>query len=327
MRAMLCTAYGEPEDMTLGEIDLPSPGPGEVAVAVHTAGVNFADTLMIAGSYQEKPPFPFSPGFEAAGIVTHVGPGVTRVGPGDRVLTLVDWGAYAAGLIARETDVFPIPEAMDFITAAGLPITYGTAHGALTWRAGLQAGEVLLVHGAAGGVGLAAVEVGKALGATVIATARSAERLAITTERGADHTIDTLDEDIRERVLEITDGRGADVIFDPVGGNIFDESLRCAAWGGRLLIIGFAGGRIPKIPANILLVKNLSALGLYWGAYRQQAPEMLTAEFAQLFEWYGRGQIKPLVAHSADLAHAAKALGLLRSRQAVGKIVLTVTDS
>lgn len=327
MRAMLCTAYGEPEDLALGEIDLPPPGPGEVAVAIHTAGVNFADALMIAGTYQEKPPFPFSPGFEAAGIVSEVGPGVTRVAPGDRVLAVVDWGAYAAGLIARETDVFRIPEAMDFITAAGLPITYGTAHGSLTWRAKLQAGEVLLVHGAAGGVGLAAVEVGKALGATVIAAARSAERLAIATEHGADHTIDTLDEDIRERVLAITDGRGADVIFDPVGGDIFDESLRCAAWSGRLLIIGFAGGRIPKIPANILLVKNLAAMGLYWGAYRRRAPDLLTAEFAQIFEWYERGQIRPRVAHSADLAHAAKALALLRSRQAVGKIVLTVTDA
>lgn len=327
MRAMLCIAYGEPEDLTLGEIDLPPPGPGEVAVAVHTAGVNFADSLIIAGTYQEKPPFPFSPGFEAAGIVTDVGSGVTRVAPGDRVLALVDWGAYAAGLVTRETDVFPIPAAMDFTTAAGLPITYGTAHGGLTWRAKLQAGEVLLVHGAAGGVGLAAVEVGKALGATVIATARSAERLAVTTEHGADHTIDTLDGNIRKQVLEITDGRGADVIFDPIGGDVFDESLRCAAWGGRLLVIGFAGGRIPQIPANILLVKNLAVLGLYWGAYRRRAPELLAAEFAQLFDWYGRGQIKPHVAHSADLAHAAKALALLRSRQAVGKIVLTVTDS
>jgi NADPH:quinone reductase len=326
MRAMLCSAAGTPEDLTLGDIDLPPPGQGEVAVAVHTAGVNFADSLMIAGTYQEKPPFPFSPGLEAAGIVTEVGPGVRRVIPGDRVVALVDWGAYAAGLIARESDVFPIPEAMDFIAAASLPITYGTAHGSLTWRAKLQAGEVLLVHGAAGGVGLAAVEVGKALGATVIATARGASRLAIPTEHGADHAIDTIDEDIRERVLEITDGRGADVIFDPIGGDIFDASLRCAAWGGRLLIIGFAGGRVPQIPANILLVKNLSALGLYWGAYRRRKPDLLAAEFAQLFAWYGRGHIKPRVSHSADLAHAAKALALLRSRQAVGKIVLTVTD-
>jgi NADPH2:quinone reductase len=215
---------------------------------------------------------------------------------------------------------------MDFITAAGLPITYGTAHGALTWRAGLQAGEVLLVHGAAGGVGLAAVEVGKAMGATVIATARSAERLAIATDHGADHTIDTIDEDIRERVLALTGGRGADVIFDPVGGDIFDISLRCAAWGGRLLIIGFAGGRVPKIPANILLVKNLATLGLYWGAYRRRAPDLLAAEFAQLFDWYARGQIRPRVSHSADLAHAAKALALLRSREATGKVVLTITD-
>ena len=326
MRAMLCTEYGDPEDLTLAEIDLPPPGAGEVAVAVHVAGVNFADGLMIAGTYQEKPPFPFSPGFEAAGIVTGIGPGVTRVAPGDRVVAVVDWGAYAAGLITRETDLFPIPDSMEFVTAAGLPITYGTAHGALTWRAELQAGEVLLVHGAAGGVGLATVEVGKALGATVIATARSAERLAIAADHGADYTIDTIDEDIRERVLEITDGRGADVVFDPVGGDIFDASLRCTAWGGRLLLIGFASGRVPQIPANILLVKNLAVLGLYWGAYRRRRPDLVAAEFAQLFDWHAHGQIRPRVSHSADLAHAAKALALLRGREATGKIVLTVTD-
>jgi len=326
MRAMQCTAYGDPEELILAEIELPPPGPGEVAIDVHVAGVNFADALMIAGTYQEKPPIPFSPGFEAAGIVTAVGDGVRRVAPGDRVMALVDWGAYAAGLIAREADIFPIPDAMDFTIAAGLPITYGTAHGALVWRAGLQAGEVLLVHGAAGGVGLAAVEVGKALGATVIATARSEARLAIAADHGADHTVDTIDEDIRERVLEITGGRGADVVFDPVGGDIFDASLRCTAWGGRLLVIGFAGGRVPKIPANILLVKNLAVLGLYWGAYRRRAPDLLAAEFAQLFDWYANGQIRPRVSHSADLAHAAKALALLRSREATGKIVLTVAD-
>lgn len=326
MRAMLCTAHGEPEDLSLAEIDLPAPGPGEVAVTVHAAGVNFADSLMIAGTYQEKPPLPFSPGFEAAGVVSAVGLGVTRVAPGDRVLAVVDWGAYAAGLIAREADVFPIPDAMTFITAAGLPISYGSAHGALVWRAALQPGEVLLVHGAAGGVGLAAVEVGKALGATVIATARGEARLDVAADHGADHTIDTIDEDIRDRVLEITGGRGADVVFDPVGGDIFDAFLRCTAWSGRLLLIGFAAGRVQKIPANILLVKNLAALGFYWGGYRRQAPQMLAPQFAQIFDWYGQGRIRPRVSHSADLAHAAKALALLRNRQATGKVVLTMTD-
>jgi len=323
---MLCTAHGDPEDLILAEIELPPPGPGEVAVAVHAAGVNFADGLIIAGKYQEKPPFPFSPGFEAAGVVSAVGAGVTRVAPGDRVLAVVDWGAFAAGLIARESDVFVLPDSMDFITAAGLPITYGTAHGALVWRAALRAGEVLLVHGAAGGVGLAAVEVGKALGATVIATARGAERLAVATGHGADHAIDSIDEDIRARVKAITGGRGADAVFDPVGGDLFDASLRCAAWGGRLLLIGFASGRVPQIPANILLIKNLAALGFYWGAYRRRAPDMLEAQFAQIFDWYGRGLIKPRVSHSADLAHAAKALALLRDRRATGKVVLTVQD-
>jgi len=326
MRAILCAAHGGPEVLTLGEIALPAPGPGEVAIAVRAAGVNFADSLMVAGSYQEKPAFPFSPGLEAAGVVTAVGPGVARVAPGDRVLAVVDHGAYAAGLIARASDVFAIPPAMPFAVAAGFPIAYGTAHGALVWRAALQAGEVLLVHGAAGGVGLAAVEVGKALGATVIATARGADRLAVAAAHGADHTLDTDSADIRARVKELTDGRGADVVFDPVGGDIFEVLLRCTAWGGRLLIIGFAGGRVPQIPANVLLVKNLAVLGLYWGTYRRRAPDLLAAEFAQLFAWYARGLLRPHVSHTLDLSRASEALTLLRERQATGKIVLTVEE-
>lgn len=323
-RAVLCHAWGEPDVLRLEEIAPPTPGDGEVLVSVRATGVNFADILMVAGQYQEKPPFPFSPGLETAGTVAALGPGVPGLEVGQRVMALVGRGAYAEAAVAKAADVFPIPDAMDFVTAAGLPITYGTAHGALTWRAGLEAGELLLVHGAAGGVGLAAVEVGKALGATVIATARGPEKLAVAKEHGADHLIDTASEDIRARVKEIAGARGgADVVFDPVGGDVFDASLRAVAWGARLLIIGFAAGRVPQIPANILLVKNLSAIGLYWGSYRDRAPALLAEEFAQLFAWYEAGRIRPHVSHTLDLARAAEAMMLLKSRTSTGKVVLT----
>ena len=323
MRAVLCSQWGGPRDLKLTEVAAPEPGPGEVRVAVHAAGLNFADTLMIAGTYQEKPPFPFAPGLEAAGVVAALGPGVAGPPLGTRVIALTDHGAFADSVVTRARDLFPIPDGMDFVTAAGFPITYGTAHGSLIWRARMKAGEVLLVHGAAGGVGLATVEVGKALGATVIATARGAEKLAVAKAHGADFLIDTRGEDIRARVKDLTGGRGADVVFDPVGGEVFDASLRCAAWGARLLVIGFAAGKVPQIPANILLVKNLSAVGLYWGGYREHAPELLRAQFADLFAWFEAGRLKPHVSHSFDLAQAAEALELLTSRKATGKIVLT----
>jgi NADPH2:quinone reductase len=338
MRAVLCERWGEPEVLSLGEIAVPEPGAGEVRLAVHAAGVNFADILMVAGKYQEKPPFPFIPGMEVAGVVEAVGAGVTRVEPGERVLALPGSGGFAESALAQAHNVFAIPEAMDFVTAAGFAITYGTALGALVWRAALEAGELLLVHGAAGGVGLAAVEVGKTLGATVIATARGADKLAVAEAHGADHLIDTATEDVRARVKEIaaglgdggSDGRGdrgggkagADVVFDPVGGELFETSLRCVAWGARLVIIGFAAGRVQQIPANILLVKNVAALGFYWGSYRARMPELVAAEYAQLFGWYAKGKLKPHVSRTLDLARAAEALELLKTRKSTGKVVL-----
>lgn len=326
MRAVLCHEWGAPEVLRPGELDAPEPGAGEVRVAVHAAGVNFADILMVAGSYQEKPAFPFAPGLEAAGVVDAVSPGVSRVRPGDRVIALPGAGAFAEVVCARESLVFKIPEAMDFVTAAGFAIAYGTALGALEWRAGLAPGELLLVHGAAGGAGLAAVEVGKAMGATVIATARGPEKLAVAQQHGADHLVDTGAEDLRTRVKEIAAalGReGADVVFDPVGGDLFDASLRCVAWGARLVIIGFAAGRVQQIPANILLVKNVAAVGFYWGTYRTRAPELVEAEYARLFAWYGAGRLAPHVSHALELARAAEALELLKSRKSTGKVVLT----
>ena len=323
MRAVVCRELSGPGGLTLEDLPDPQPGPGEVAIAVAAAGVNFADTLMVSGKYQEKPPLPFTPGLELAGTVTALGAGVTGVAPGDRVIALVDRGGFAEVALARADEVFPIPDAMGFDIAAGFPITYGTGHGALVWRAALQPGETLLVHGAAGGVGLAAVEVGKALGAEVIATAGGPDKLEIARAHGADHLIDYKTEDIRARVKALTGGRGADVVFDPVGGEVFLASLRAVAWGARLLVIGFAAGKVPEIPANILLVKNLAVFGLYWGAYRQKAPELLRSQFETLTGWYAEGRLKPLVSHRLDLAEAGRALDLLLTRKATGKVVLT----
>jgi NADPH2:quinone reductase len=326
MRAVLCEAWGEPEGLRLGEVDAPEPGPGEVRLAVHAAGVNFADILMVAGKYQEKPPFPFTPGLEAAGVVEAVGSNVTRIAPGDRVLALPASGAFAEAALAREDSVFEIPDAMDFVTAAGFAVTYGTAQGALDWRAQLRPGELLLVHGAAGGAGLATVEVGKAMEATVIATARGAEKLKVAEAHGADYLIDTATEDVRARVKEIAAGlgkQGAEVVFDPVGGALFEASLRCVAWGARLIVIGFAAGKVQQIPANILLVKNVSAIGFYWGSYRARAPELVAAGYEQLFAWYGAGKLDPHVSYRLDISEAGAALNLLKSRKSTGKVVLT----
>jgi NADPH2:quinone reductase len=296
-----------------------------VKIAVRAAGLNFADLLMIGGTYQEKPPLPFSPGLELAGTVLACGPGVTRVAPGDRVMATVDNGAFAAEALARETDVHRLPDGIDDATAAGFPIAYGTAYGALKWRADLQPGETVLVHGAGGGVGLAAVEVAKAMGATVIATAGDAQKLAIAKAHGADHLIDYRTETLRTRVKEICGAGGVDVVYDPVGGDVFDQSLRCTSWSGRLVVIGFASGTVPQVPANILRVKNLSVLGLYWGSYRRHRPDLVAAGFEELVAWHQAGKLKPLVSQLFDLAEAPAALELLKTRRSTGKVVLRVS--
>jgi NADPH2:quinone reductase len=324
MRAIQCTAWGGLENLELRDIPPPgSPGEGEVLIDVAAAGVNYADLLITAGKYQERPMPPFTPGFEIAGTVRAVGRGVSRLAPGNRVLAVLDRGGFAEQAIAREADTFVMPAKMDFAAAAGFAIAYGTSYGALTWRADLKPGEWLLVLGAAGGVGLTAVEIGKALGGRVIACAGGKEKLAIAREHGADFLIDYREEDLRSRIREIADGGGVDVVYDPVGGDSFDAAMRSTNWGGRLVVVGFAGGSVPQIPANILLVKNLSALGFYWGSYRHRRPALLAPSFAQMFEWWQEGKLKPRVSGQYDLAEVRTALSLVAERKATGKIVLT----
>lgn len=322
MRAVLCKEWGGPEKLVVEDIASPPIKEGAVRIAVHAAGINFADLLLISGQYQEKPAFPFTPGMECAGVVTEVGADVSTFKRGDRVMALTGTGSYAEEIVVDASRVYPIPASMNFAAAAGFPVTYGTSHGAFDWRAHLKPGEWLLVHGAAGGVGLTAVEIGKVMGAKVIACAGSAEKLEIARQHGAHHLIDYSREDIRERVKTISGGRGADVVYDPVGGDAFDASLRSIAWGGRIIIIGFASGRIPQAPANILLVKNIDVIGFYWGSYQARKPELLRDSYAKLLSWFEEGKLKPHTSAQMDLKDVAQAMNLLRERRSTGKVIL-----
>ena len=324
MKALLCTAWGGPDALGIGELPSPSPGPGEILIAVRACGLNFADTLMIQGKYQERPGFPFSPGLEISGEVLELGPGVDGTAVGDLVIALCGHGGLAERVVVPSGNVIRLPEGMDFVTAAGFAVVYGTAHLGLERRARLEPGEVLLVHGAAGGVGLAAVEVGRRLGATVIATGSSEEKLALARDHGAHHAINYREENFRDRVKELTDGRGADVIFDPVGGEVFEQSIRSINWEGRILVIGFASGAIPNLPANIVLVKNISVVGVYWGAYRKRNPALLQQSWRQLVEWFAEGALSPHVSATYPLEEAPAALASLIARRATGKVVVTV---
>lgn len=326
MRAVVCKELGGLDALGVEELAVPEPGAGEMRLRVRAAGVNFADLLMIKGQYQDRPPLPFVPGMEIAGQVESHGPGVAGFLPGDRVMATLGHGGFAEETIVPASNVVRLPDTIDYVTAAGFSIAYGSAYGALAWGARLQPDETLVVHGAAGGVGLAAVECGRALGARVIATARGAERLDLARAHGAEHTIDTGSEDVRTRIKDLTDGAGADVIFDPIGGDLFEASLRSIAWEGRLLVIGFASGKIPQIPANVLLVKNASAVGFYWGSYRRHDPARVQAGFEQLLRWHAEGRIEPHVSHVRPLVEAKTALEMLAARQVTGKVVLTLDD-
>ncbi len=324
MKAVLCKAFGGPGDLAVEDVAPPALGKADVRIAVFAAGVNFPDVLMITGKYQMRPEFPFSPGIEVAGKVVETGEGTTGLSAGDRVMATLPHGGFAEEAVVPAQAVYAIPDAMDFSTAAGFSITYGTAHHALIGRAKLLAGEVLLVLGAAGGVGLAAVEVGTLLGARVIGAVGADAKAAVVREHGAEEVINYGSESIRDRVKDLSGGNGADVVFDPVGGVATTESVRALAWRGRLLVIGFASGGIPEIAANRLLLKEAQAVGVYWGAFATREPAQNRANMAELLHWCGEGKIKPLVSATFGLDQAGEALTALIERKVTGKVVLRV---
>ena len=324
MRAVVCRELTGPDGLAIEELPVPVPGPGQVRIRVRAAGLNFADTLIIRGQYQERPDLPFVPGMEIAGQIECCGEGVAGFTPGEHVMATLSYGGFAQEVLVPACQVVRLPESIDFVTAAGFGIAYGTAYGALVWSGRLRAGEWAVIHGAGGGVGLAAVECARVLGAEVIATARGEAHLAAAREHGAGGLIDTATDDVRERIKALTDGRGADVVFDPVGGDLFLASLRSLAWSGRILIIGFASGEIPQIPANRLLLKNAAAIGFYWGSYRQHDPARVHAGFEELLRWYAEGKIRPHVSEVLPLSEARTAMQRLLSRQTTGKVVLSM---
>jgi NADPH2:quinone reductase len=319
MKAILCTAFGPPSDLVLADVASPAPGPSDVKIAIEAAGLNFPDVLIVQGKYQSKPPFPFSPGAEVAGTVLEVGERVTSVEPGDRVMALCSVGGFAEEVSTAEASVFKIPDGMSFEDAAAFPLTYGTTYHGLVDRGALRSGETLLVTGAGGGVGLAAVQLGAALGARVIAAAGSREKL----DAAATETIDYTTESLVERVKALTNDAGADVIYEAVGGDVFDACLRGLAWGGRLLIIGFAGGRIPEIPANRLLLKGASAVGVFWGSFAARSPAANRANFERLFELVASGALAPKIGARYPLAKVAQAMEDMADRKIVGKAIVT----
>lgn len=322
MRAVVVDRLMEPGELAVREVEPPTLRPDEIRVEVRAAGCNFSDVLMLKGEYQVKPPLPFVPGGEVAGLVREVGADVTRFAPGDRVLSRCALGGFAEEVAAPAATSYRLPEALSFEAGAALPTVYPTSYAALVWRAPLARGETLLVHAAAGGVGLSAVQIGKALGARVIGTAGGPEKLEIARRAGADVLIDYRREDFVARVLEETEGRGADVIYDSVGGETTDRSLKCIAWNGRLLVIGFASGDIPKVAMNRVLLKNIALVGLHWSAYPEREPERIDECFEGLFELARSGGIEPLVSARHPLEEAGRALEALASRRTVGKVVL-----
>lgn len=324
MKAIVCRAFGPPSDLKLEELPEPKLSATGLRVAVHSAGLNFPDVLIVQGKYQVKPEFPFSPGAEVSGVVLEAGERANGFAPGDRVMALCTTGGFAEEVTVHHGSAFKMADGMTFDTAAALPLTYGTTYHALVDRAKLREGETLLVTGAGGGVGIAAVQLGKALGATVIAAAGSAEKLAAAAAAGASHGVDYSTENLADRVKALTNQAGADVIYDAVGGDVFDAALRCVAWEGRLLVIGFASGRIPEIPANRLLLKGCSAVGVYWGAFAARDPAANRRNFEHLFELYAAGKIDPKIGRTYELADAARAIEDLENRQIVGKAVIHV---
>ncbi|MBX3677547.1 MAG: NADPH:quinone oxidoreductase family protein [Rhodocyclaceae bacterium] len=322
MKALLCTAYGSPQMLSVQEVPSPKAGPGQVVIDVKASALNFPDALMVQGLYQVKPPLPFSPGAEVAGLIKEVGAGVQGLKAGDRVMGFPGTGGFAEECVVAAEKIMPLPEDMDFASGAALVLTYGTSLHALQDCGRLQPGETLLVLGAAGGVGAAAVEIGKAMGARVIAAASSEEKLALCRRLGADETIDYATEDLRKRALSLTGEKGVDVVYDPVGGGYTEAALRAVAWRGRLLIVGFAAGEIPKIPLNLALLKERQLIGVYWGDSVRHDPRGHVRNMQQLLAWFAERKIAPVVSEQLPLARAHEAIQRLLDRKVKGKIVI-----
>jgi NADPH2:quinone reductase len=322
MKAVVCTAWGLPDSLVVGELPDPVAGPGQVVLDVKAAGVNFPDLLIIQGKYQLKPELPFTPGSELAGVVSAVGPGVERIAPGDRMIGFTAQGAFAEKIALPAQALMPMPPGMAFDTAAALTLTYGTSHHAVVDRAALKKGETMLVLGAAGGVGLAAIEIGKALGARVIAAASSDEKLAVCRAHGADASINYSRDELREAIKAATGGKGPDVIYDPVGGPYTEPAFRAIGWRGRYLVVGFANGEIPRLPLNLTLLKGASLVGVFWGEYAKREPQANLAAMRQLLGWLGEGKIRPRVSARYALADTARALNDMAARKVTGKVVI-----
>jgi NADPH2:quinone reductase len=326
MKAILCKAYGPPEALVLEETNSPQAKSHQVVIDVKVCGVSFPDTLLISGKYQFKPPLPFSPGGEVAGIVKAVGAEVTQFRVGDRVVAFTGWGGFAEEIVTDVSRMLALPDGIDFATGAAFSMTYATSYYALRDRGQLKAGEKLLVLGASGGVGLASIEIGKALGAHVIAAASSAEKLEVCQQHGADEVINYTTEDLKERVKVLTGGNGVDVIFDPVGGAYAEQALRGMNWDGRYLVIGFAAGDIPRIPLNLVLLKGCAVVGVFWGTFATREPELNRTYMQEMFALVSTGKLRPLISTTYPLARAAEALSDMLERKVKGKVVLQIEE-
>ncbi len=322
MKAIVCEKFGPPSDLVLREFPSPVPGPKDVLIEIRACSVNFPDTLIIQGKYQFKPELPFIPGNDIAGVVKAVGEKVHHLAVGDEVFGFVMQGGFAEEVLAPGKNIFPKPPNMNFVTAASFMMAYSTSYHALVDRAKIQAGETLVVLGAAGGVGLAAVELGKQLGARVIAAASTAEKLELCKQYGAAETINYTKEDLKKRIKELTDGRGAEVIYDPVGGDFSEAALRATAWEGRYLVVGFAAGSIPKIPLNLPLLKGCALVGVFWGSFAQQFPQKNIENTMQLLKWFTEGKLKPHLHATYPLAQTAQAIEVIANREVRGKVVV-----
>ena len=326
MKAVMCKEFGPPESLVLEDVASPVAGKGEVVVDVKAASVNFPDVLIIENKYQFKPPLPFAPGSEVAGVVKEIGAGVLHVKVGDPVVALLGHGAFAEEALVPADKVMPLPAGVEFATAAAMGLTYATSHHALIDRGQLKAGETLLVLGAAGGVGVAAIEIGKIVGARVIAAASSDKKLAACKQHGADDLINYATQDLRERIKELTGGKGVDVVYDPVGGTYSEAALRSTAWRGRFLVVGFANGEIPKIPLNLTLLKGCAIVGVFWGDFARREPQANFELMTELFEWLAQGRIKPHISARYPLARTVDALNAMASRKVTGKLVIMTEE-